>query len=118
RNALEFLLRDRVGQDDGIVLILPRQGKSLGMKGSHYLAGEAVDAHDFSHRVFDAKKLLANRFPNHANVRRSIHIILREYGALIDVPALYVEVFWGNAAVGRVPILIAIDDLYWIVHIR
>ena len=23
-----------------------------------------------------------------------------------------------NAAVGRVPILIAIDDLYWIVHIR
>ena len=91
---LSLLLRDRVGQDDGIVLILPRERKSLGMKGSHNLAGQAIDAHDFSHRAFDAKKLLPNRFPNHANVRRSIHIILREYGALIDVPALDVEVFW------------------------
>ena len=88
------------------------------MQGRHHFERKAVDAYDFPNWVFDAKQLLANCTANRADVSRSIHIILREYGALIDVPSLYVEVFWRNAAVGRVPILIAIDDLYWIIHIR
>jgi hypothetical protein len=44
--------------------------------------------------------------------------ILREYGTLIHIPALYIEVFGRNSAVGGVPILIAVDYLNWIIHIR
>src|ERR1700682_4261382 len=71
-----------------------------------------------SNWIFDAKKLLPNRFPNDANVRSAIHVILREDRSLIHVPALDVEVFGRNAAVGSVPILIAIDDLHGIIYIR
>src|SRR6267378_2101145 len=88
------------------------------MKGRHHFARKAVDTYHLPNWVFDAKQLFFNCTADRADVSRSIHIILREYGTLIDVPSLYVEVFWRNAAVGRVPILIAIDDLYWIIHIR
>jgi hypothetical protein len=36
---------------------------------------------------------------------------------LIHKPALDVEIFRRNAAVGRVPILIAEDDLHGIIHV-
>src|ERR1700730_17619962 len=87
------------------------------MKSSHNFARQAIDAHDFSNWVFDAKKLVPNRFPNDANVRRAIHVILREDRSLVHEPALNVEEFWRDAAVGGVPILIAIDALDGIVHI-
>src|SRR5882757_3889367 len=88
------------------------------MKSSHNLAGEAVDAYYLSNRILDAKKLLPNRFPGDANVRCAIHVILREDRSFIHIPSFDVEVFGRNAAVGGVPILIAIDDLNGIIHIR
>src|ERR1700682_4350305 len=88
------------------------------MKSSHDFAGQAIDSYYFPHWRFDAKKLVPNCFSKDANVRRAIHVILREDRSLVDVPALDVEVFGRNAAVGGVPILIAIDDLDRIIHIR
>src|ERR1700730_2994155 len=88
------------------------------MKGRHDLAGKAIDAYHFSNRCFNTEKLFPNGSPNHANVSRPIHVILREYCALIHVPTFDVEVFGRNAAVGGVPILIAVDNLNRIIHIR
>ena len=88
------------------------------MEGRHYLAGKAIDAYHFSNRCFNTEKLFPNCSPNHTNVCRPIHVILREYCALIHVPTFDVEVFGRNAAVGGVPILIAVDNLNRIIHIR
>ena len=63
------------------------------MKRGHYFAGQIIDADHFPDGIFNAKKLIANRAPNRSNVGRAVHIILREYSALIHVPAFYIEVF-------------------------
>jgi hypothetical protein len=55
------------------------------MKGGHHLAGEAAHSYNFSNWIFDAEQLFPNRSPSHANVSRSIRVILREYGFLITL---------------------------------
>jgi hypothetical protein len=65
----------------------------------------------------DTKKLLLNCTSKHANVCYPVNVILREKGALLYKPALYIEEFWRNSPIGSVPILISIDDLDRIIDI-
>src|SRR6202041_2752866 len=88
------------------------------MKCSHYLTGKAINPNYFPHRVFHPEQLIPDGAANRAHISRPIHVVLGEYGALVHVPALYLEVFWRNTTVGGVPILIAIDDLDRIINIR
>ncbi len=88
------------------------------MKRSDNLTGEPTYPYYFPHRVFNPKKLIPHCTTNDAHVRSSVHVVLGKYRALIHVPALYLEIFRRNAAVGCVPVLIAIDHLNRIVHIR
>ena len=88
------------------------------MKGRHHLAGKVTHPHYFSDRTLNPEQLIPNRTTNHANVRRTIRVFLREDRALIHVPTFDIEVLGRNATVGGMPILIAVDHLHWIVHIR
>src|SRR5271169_5935406 len=88
------------------------------MKRSHYLAWKATYPDHFTNWIFYPEQLLPNRSPNYADVGCSIRIILREDGPLVDVPALDVEVFRRNSAVGCVPVLVAINHLHRIIHVR
>src|SRR5260370_18637413 len=72
------------------------------MERCHHFARQIVNAHHFPDGIFHAKKLIANRAPNYANVSRAVHIILREESALLHVPALYVEVLGCDTAIRRV----------------
>src|SRR5207249_3282993 len=116
-NPLDLLLRRSVGQDDGVVLILPRKRLPLWMKRGHDFAWKVCDSYHFANRIFYAKKLITHAATEHTNVRRTIDIVLRKCRALVNKPALDVKVFGRNTAVGGVPVLIAIDDLYRIIHI-
>src|SRR5712664_3642298 len=88
------------------------------MKSSYHLAGETIHAYHFSYWVFDTKELIPHGPANRAHIRGPIHVVLREDCPLIDVPAFYFEVLRRNASIGRVPILIAVDYLDRIIHIR
>src|SRR6266849_1834159 len=88
------------------------------MKDGHHLTGKTIYAYHFPNGLLDSKELIPNGAADRTAVRRSIHVLLRKDGTLIHVPALDLEVFWRNAAVGRVPILIAVNHLNRIVHVR
>src|SRR5437762_8790444 len=117
-NPLDLLLRRSVGQDDGVVLILPGKRLPLWMKRGHDFAWKVCDSYHFANRIFDAKELVTHRTSENTNVGGPIHIVLRKCRALVDKPALNVEIFRRNAAIGRVPVLVAIDDLYRVVYVR
>src|SRR5256885_9748196 len=80
------------------------------MEGGHDLARQVLDTHHFSNRIFNAKKLIAYSATDRANVRGSVYIVLGKCGALIHIPAFYIEVFWGNAAKPCKPVLVSIDE--------
>src|ERR1700680_3436734 len=88
------------------------------MESSNNLAGETVDSYYFANRRLDAKKLRPNRFSKDANVCSAVHVVLRKNRSFSHVPALDVEVFGRNTSVRGVPILIPIDDLDGVIHIR
>jgi hypothetical protein len=87
------------------------------MKRSHNFTGKICDPYHLSNRIFDTKKLVAHSTSKHTNVCGSVHIVLRKCRALVYKPALDVEVFRRNTAVGCMPVLVAIDDLHRIVYI-
>src|SRR5882724_1676281 len=117
-NPLEFLLGRGVREYDGIVLVLPGKRLPLRIKRSHDLTGKVCDPDHLANRIFDTKELITHGTSQHANVCRSIHVVLRKYCALLHKPALYLEVFRRNPTVRCVPILVAIDYLDRIIHIR
>ena len=82
------------------------------MEGGHDLTRQVLDTHHFSNRIFNAKKLIAYGATDRADVRGSVYIVLGKCGALIHIPAFYIEVFWGNAAEPCKPVLVSIDDLH------
>src|SRR5947207_5662388 len=88
------------------------------MKSGHHLTGNVLDAYHFPNRVLDAEKLIAHGATNRADVRGSVHIVLGKCGALVHIPALYVEVFRRNAAKPCKPVLVSIDDLHWSIDVR
>jgi hypothetical protein len=109
--AADLLHGRGVRHENGVVLVLTRNGQPFGQHRTHNLAGHVFDAHDLPDGIFDAEKLIAHGSTDHADVGGSLNVVLRKGRALVDVPALDVEVFGRNAAVSGVPVLIAIDDL-------
>ena len=76
RDSLDFFLRGRVRKNDGVVLVLPGNGKPLGQKSADNFARQILYADHFSNRIFHAKKLIAHGAPDDANVRGAICVVL------------------------------------------
>src|SRR5436305_5576919 len=87
------------------------------MQGGDDLARQTVHTDHFADGVFDAEKLVANGAADGTHIGGSIHIVLRKNGALIHVPTLDIKIFWRHATVGGVPVLVAVDDLNWVVDV-
>jgi hypothetical protein len=67
--------------------------------------------------VFGAKQIVPDLAAFEADVCRPVDIVLRVDCALVDIPALNIEVFRRDTTIRRVPILVPVDDLYGIVDI-
>src|SRR6478736_3194836 len=67
-DAFDFFLSRRVGQDNGIVLVLSGKRQALRMQCRHNLARKIVHADDFSDRIFGAEQLFAHCSTDHAYV--------------------------------------------------
>src|SRR5262249_48203806 len=76
-----------------------------------------VDAHHFSDGIVHAKELLAHGSTDYANIRGAVHIILRKNRTLVHVPALNFEILRRNTAIRGMPVLVAVDDLHWVVYV-
>jgi len=83
----------RIGNEDGVVLVLPGHGQPFWLKGTHNLTGKVRDAYHFPNRIFDTEQLIAHGSPDHANVCGSIYVVLGECDALVNKPSFYVEKF-------------------------
>jgi hypothetical protein len=81
------------------------------------LAGNAGHANHLSDRVLDTEELRAHGTSDHTHVRGALDVVLRESGPLVDDPSFDVEVFRRHPPVGRMPVLISVDDLDRIVHV-
>src|SRR5258708_36063686 len=88
------------------------------MKSGHYLTRNVLHAYHFPNRVLDAKKLIAHGATDRADIRGSVHIVLGKCGALIHIPALYVELFRRNTSEPGKPVLVSIDDLHRSIDVR
>ena len=117
-NAFELLLGRRVGNDDCVVLILTGKRQTFWQERRDNFTGKVANADHFANRIFDAKELIPDSAAKRAYVRGAVDVILGKYRALIHVPTLYLEVFRRDAAVGRVPVLVAVDYLDWVVDVR
>src|ERR1700730_3599638 len=116
--ALHLSLCGGVGQDDAVVLILPGHRKTFWMQTADDLTWQALYTNCFSERVFRTEQLLAHSFSNNAHVGGVFHVLRRENGTVIQIQAFDREIFRGHPAVGSKPVLICIDRLNVIIHVR
>jgi len=112
RHAQELFLGGGVGKDDRIVLVLARDREPLGVEHRNHLARHVANAHHLPDRILGSEELIAHRATDHADVGGPIDVVLGERGPLVHDPALDVEVVGGDAAVRRVPVLVAVDHLH------
>src|ERR1700719_2873828 len=116
--ALHLSLCGSVRQDDVVVLVLSGQRKTFWMQTADDLTWQALHTNYFSERVLRAEQLLAHSSSNNADVGGAIYVLCRENRTVIKVPAFDCEIFWGHPAVGGKPVLICVDRLNVIIHVR
>src|SRR5690348_14766043 len=70
-----------------------------------------VDTDALAHGILRAEQPVDDRLSEHADVVGALDVDVREHAAAHDGPILQRNVFRSDAAHGRAPVLIAVDDL-------
>ena len=110
-DAHHALLGRRQRDVDDIVLVLAEAGTSLRCQDADDLERLVLDANVLADRVLRAEQVLRDRRADDSHARALRHVVLADERAVADSQRADLHEFRRHARDGRIPVLVAVDDL-------
>src|ERR1019366_10792656 len=111
RLARQALHHRCVRSDDGVVLVLPHHVSALLVEDAEDLEGHVLDAYDLAHRFAVGKEVVDDRAAEDTDLRRALHVLIAEEGALRNIPGADERIVFAHALNRRSPVELSGHDL-------